>query len=55
MKTMRGFRVAAALLSAAMGPALVGRAEKPMAAGQQDAGQQEKHAAEIAVLRAAGQ
>jgi hypothetical protein len=39
MKTMRGFRLAVALLSAGMGPALVGRAEKPMAVGQQDPGQ----------------
>ena len=45
MKTMRGFRVAVALLlSAAMGSAMVGRAEKPMAEGQQDPGPQEKHA-----------
>ena len=50
MKTMRGFRVAVVLLAAAMGSALVGRAEKPMAVGQQDAGQQEKHAPEMAVL-----
>jgi len=43
MKTIRRFRVAAALLlSAAMGSALVGRAEKPMAEGQQDMGPQEK-------------
>jgi hypothetical protein len=50
MKTIRGFRVAVALLTAAMGPALVGRAEKPMAVVQQDPGQQEKHASETAVL-----
>lgn len=50
MKTMHGFWVAVALLSAAMGTALVGRAEKPMAVGQQDPGQQEKHASETAVL-----
>jgi hypothetical protein len=50
MKTMSGFRVAVALLSAAMGPALVGQAEKPMAVGQQDPGQQEKHQAEMAVV-----
>ena len=50
MKTMRRFSVAAAILSAAMGPILVGGAEKPMAAGQQDSGQQEKREAEMAVL-----
>ena len=50
MKIMGGFWVAVALLSAAMGTALVGRAEKPMAVGQQDPGQQEKHASETAVL-----
>ena len=44
MKTMRGFRVAAALLlSAAMGSAMVGWAQKPVAEVQQDAGPQEKH------------
>jgi hypothetical protein len=48
MKTMRRFSLAVAFLSAAVGPVLVGRAE--MAAGQQDAGQQEKHAAEMAVI-----
>jgi hypothetical protein len=50
MKTVGGFRVAVALVTASMGLALVGRAEKPMAVGQQDAGQQEKRAAEMAVL-----
>src|SRR5882757_8154582 len=50
MKTMRAFWVATALLSAAMCPALVGRAEKPMAAGQQDPVQQEKQSSEMAVL-----
>lgn len=49
MKTMRGFRVWVALLSAAMGPALIGWAEEPMAVAQQEPSQQEKHAAEIAV------
>ena len=51
MKTMRGFRVAAALLlSAAMGSAMVGRAQKPMAEVQQDAGPQEKHRSDVAIL-----
>src|SRR5580704_6676190 len=51
MKTIRRFRVAAALLlSAAMGSALVGRAEKPMAEGQQDMGPQEKHAPDVAIF-----
>jgi hypothetical protein len=51
MKTMRGFRVAAALLlSAAVGSAMVGRAQKPMAEGQQDAGLQEKHPSDLAIL-----
>ena len=49
MNTMRGFRVAVTLLSAAMGPALVGWAET-MAVGQQDPGQQEKHVAEMAMV-----
>ena len=49
MRTTRRFRVAAALLlSAAMGSALVGRAEKPMAAGQQDAA--EKQVPDLALL-----
>jgi len=50
MKTMRGVHVAALVLAAAMGRALVGRAEKPMAKGQQDTGLQEKHAPDIAIL-----
>ena len=51
MKTMREFRVAAALLlSAAMGSAMVGWAQKPMAEGQQDAGPQEKHPSDVATL-----
>ena len=51
MKTMRGFRVAAVLLlSAAMGSAMVGWAQKPMAEVQQDAGPQEKHAPDVAIL-----
>jgi hypothetical protein len=55
MKTMSGLRVAVAILMAAMGPALVGQAEKPMVAGQQDPvqqdpGQQQKHAAEVAMV-----
>lgn len=50
MKTMRRFEVVAALLSAAMFPALVSRAEKSMAVGQQEPGQQEKHVAETAML-----
>jgi hypothetical protein len=55
MKTICVLQVAVALLSAAMGPALVGQAEKPMVAGQQDLAQQdpsqqEKHQAEMAVM-----
>jgi hypothetical protein len=50
MKIMREFRVAVALISAASALALVGQAEKAMAAGQQDRGQQEKHVAEMAML-----
>jgi hypothetical protein len=50
MKTVRGLRVAVALLSAAMGPALFGQAEKPMVEVQQDSGQQQKHQAEMAVV-----
>jgi hypothetical protein len=51
MKTMRGFRVAAALLlSVAMGSAMVGWAQKPMAVVQQDVGPQEKHPSDIAFL-----
>jgi hypothetical protein len=42
MKTMRGFWVGMALLSAAMGLALVARAQETTAEGGQDAGQQEK-------------
>lgn len=48
MKNKRVFGVFAA--SALLGAALVGVAEKPMAAGQQDASQEAKHAAEMAVL-----
>jgi hypothetical protein len=51
MKIMRRFQVVVAVLSAAMCPALVSQAEKSMAVGQQDPGQQEKHAAEVALLR----
>jgi hypothetical protein len=48
---MRGFRVAAALLlSAAMGSAMMGWAQKPMAEVQQDAGPQEKHPLDLAFL-----
>ena len=51
MKTMRGFRVGAALLlSAAMGSTLVGWAEKQVAAGGQDRDQQDKHPSNMAVL-----
>jgi hypothetical protein len=50
MKTMRGLRVAVVSISAAMALALVGQAEKAMAVGQQDPGQQEKHAAELALV-----
>jgi hypothetical protein len=50
MKTACGLKVAVALLSAAMGPVLVGQAEKPMVVVQQDPGQQEKHAPDVAIL-----
>lgn len=51
MMIMRGFRVAAALLlSAAMGSAMMGWAQKPMAEVQQDAGPQEKHPLDLAFL-----
>lgn len=51
MKNKRVFGVfAASLLTALLGSALAGVAEKPMAAGQQDSSQQAKHAAEVAVL-----
>jgi len=51
MKTMRGFRVAAALLlSAAMGSAIVGWAQKPLAEVQEEAGPLEKHPSDIAIL-----
>ena len=51
MKTMREVRVAVALLlSAAMGSALIGRAEKPMTEGQQDTGVQGKHAPDVAIF-----
>jgi hypothetical protein len=50
MRIMRGFRVAGVLISAVMTLAMVGQAEQPMAVGQQDPGQQEKHLAEMGVL-----
>ncbi len=51
MKTKRGFRVAAALLlSAAMGSALAGWAQKPIAQVQQDAGLPEKLSPDVAIL-----
>ena len=50
MNTMRGLRVAVVSISAAMALALVGQAEKAMAAGQQDPGQQAKQSAELAVI-----
>jgi hypothetical protein len=50
MKKMRGFRVAGVLTSAVLALAVVGQAEKPMAVGQQDPGQQEKHLSEMGVL-----
>ena len=50
MNSMRGLRTAGVLTSAAMALALVGQAEKPMAAGQQDPGQQAKRSAELAVV-----
>ncbi len=50
MKQMRKVSMAVALLSAAMGLVLVSRAEKPIGAGQQDAAQQQKNAAEMAAL-----
>jgi hypothetical protein len=43
------------LLSAAMGSAMIGRAEKPVAAGQQDPGPQEKRDVELAVVRPDGE
>ena len=49
MMTKQVFRVAVVLLSAATGPALVGRAQTT-AVVQQDPGQQEKHTAEMAVM-----
>jgi hypothetical protein len=50
MNTMRGLRMAVVSISAAMALALVGQAEKAMAAGQQDPGQQAKQSAELAVI-----
>jgi len=50
MKTMSGLRVAVAMLTAAMGPALIGQAENPMFVIQQDPGQQEKHVMEMSVM-----
>jgi hypothetical protein len=50
MNAMRGFRVAVALLTAVMPLALAGQAEKSMTVGQRDPGQQEKQAAELAVV-----
>lgn len=49
MKTICGFWVAVAVLSAAMGPALVGQTNA-IVVGPPDPGQQEKHTAEMAVL-----
>jgi hypothetical protein len=51
MKRMRGFWVAVALPSAVMALAMVGQTAKAMAAGQQDPGQQAKHAAELASIQ----
>lgn len=50
MTTMRGLRTAGVLTSAAMALALVGQAEKLMASGQQDPGQQAKRSAELALI-----
>jgi hypothetical protein len=50
MMTVSGLRVAVALLTAAMGPVLVGQAERPMVVVQQDPDQQEKHQAETALM-----
>jgi hypothetical protein len=50
MKTMRGFRVAVGLMSAAMALAVVGQANKSMAMGLQEPAQQEKHVAELALM-----
>ena len=51
MKTMRGFRVAAAfLLSAATGSSLVGWAQKPLAEIQQDTGPEERHPLDLAMV-----
>lgn len=50
MDTLRGLRLAVVSISAALALVPVGQAEKAMAIGQQDPGQQEKHAAEMAAL-----
>ena len=51
MKNMHVFQLAtASLLAGALCSAIVGRAEKPMAPGPQEAAQQAKHTAEMAVL-----
>ncbi len=51
MKTMRGFKAAAALLlSAAIGTAMAGWAQEPMTEVQPDAGRQEKHPSDVAIL-----
>lgn len=51
MKRMREFRASAALLlSAAMGLAMVGWAQKPMTEGQQETGPQEKHPSDLALV-----
>ena len=51
MKAMCGLRMAVALTSAVMALAMVGQTAKAMAAGQQDPGQQAKHAAELASIQ----
>lgn len=51
MNTTRGVRVAVGMIAAAMGLALAGQAEKPIAVGQQDAQRQEKQTAELALVQ----
>ena len=51
MKTMRGFRAAAALLlSAAMGSAMAGWPQRPTAEGEEDLRPQERHPSDVAIL-----
>lgn len=50
MKTMRGYWVAVMMFSAAMGSALMSRAETAMEPGPQEPGQQEKQTAEMHMM-----